>query len=195
MKRYGWLLFLLSLTFTGFAQETPLAPYTIFSNLGPQNDRYDGSMAFVVSGPDCCGGGSYQWMAVPFTPLVNAAVIKIRIAIGHNTGANGITLSLNLDNAGVPGTAIYSWKLRNLYAYGGCCLLDVATNQQGLQVSQGVQYWVVASTSLGPRDAYDAWNTVYDHSQGACAYNLNETGWVPACSQPPAFGVFGKQTD
>jgi hypothetical protein len=183
MKRCIALLFLLSLTVTGFAQETPLAPYTIFSNLGTGNDKYYPGASTVSQN---------QFIAAAFTPSANAEVTKIAVAITHNFGTRRALLSLNSDASGQPGTAIYTWLLTHVPSGQNCCkLLVFVAAPAGLTVTQGTPYWLVAE---GLGSTVDGWHGTYDLSKGLWAYNLGQ-GWIVVNDVAPAFGVFGKPTD
>lgn len=174
--------------------ESPEGLYTIYSNLGQNPDAYDLTFGIPVEGPQ--GPLGEQWIAVPFTPTSNAEVTEIEVALGYVTGFNGVTISLNKDNNGVPGTAIRTWNPTNLFLAGGCCHLRVVKAPKGKKVRQGVQYWVVASTNTSTETTYDTWSVNYLGELGEFAFLNSGSGnqWFTTSKYPlPAVGVFGKE--
>jgi len=130
---------------------------TIFSTLavGYPKGLYWCCSAYNVMGPSV----GEQWMAEAFTPRANHTVTRIEVAVGFSQGTtNGVVVSLNRDNHGVPGKALKSWNASNLPRLGTCCGLVVKTDSSGIPVSAGTQYWVVLSTNSNELDTVDGWN-------------------------------------
>ncbi|MGH9500795.1 MAG: hypothetical protein ACRD3L_16760 [Terriglobales bacterium] len=111
---------------------------------------------FTISGPNSVIGATY-WVGVPFTPSADSMVKKVEVSAAYVTGTNGVTLSVNSDAGGVPGAQLAGGNFTGLEAFGDCCQLVVASGKGGLPVKQGVQYWVVVSTSNATNDTWDAW--------------------------------------
>jgi hypothetical protein len=130
---------------------------TIFSNLAavyPKGEYWCCS-GYNVMGP----AQGEQWMAASFTPGANHTVTRIQVAVGFSQGkTNGVVLSLNDDNNGVPGKALKTWNASNLPRFGTCCGLVVKSDSAGIPVSAGTRYWVVLSTNSNELDTVDAWN-------------------------------------
>ena len=166
--------------------------YTIYSNLGPKNDAYDGSSGWYVNGS---GTGKQQWVGIPFTPQSNAVVTEIEIALIFIGGpVDGGVLSFNETSNGLPGKALHAWNLNDLPVYPTCCTLDVGKDSKGLPVKKGTQYWVVARTNKSETDTTDGWDLTYNHVTGTLAVN-HGSGWAKGTGQPlTAFGVFGQKT-
>jgi hypothetical protein len=166
--------------------------YTIYSNLGPKNDAYDGSSGWYVKGS---GTGTQQWVGIPFTPKSNAIVTEIDIALVYIDGpVDGGVLSLNETSNGLPGKALHAWNLNNLPIYPTCCTLDVGKDSKGLAVKKGTQYWVVARTNASETDTYDGWDFTYNQATGTLVVNQG-SGWEKGNDKTlGAFGVFGKKT-
>jgi hypothetical protein len=135
------------------------------------------------------GSGVQQYIAASFVPLANADVTEIKVGITNVTGANGVTLSLNVDNGSLPGPAIYTWKLTNLPT-SGCCTLDVAKDVAGLPVTKGTRYWVVAQAT---ENTQDIWHNNSQWTKAPYAYDVGQ-GWQLQKDVVPALGVFGRQT-
>jgi hypothetical protein len=134
---------------------------TIFSNLAAAYPKgeYWCCTGYNVMGPN--SGAGEQWMAATFTPGANHTVTRIEVAVGYSQqGTNGVVLSLNDDNNGVPGKALKTWNASGLPRFGTCCTLVVKSDTAGIPVSAGKQYWVVLSTNSHELDTVDAWNVI-----------------------------------
>lgn len=100
-------------------------------------------------------------MAAAFTPAADHTVTQIEVAVGYSQqGTNGVVLSLNSDNNGVPGKALKTWNASGLPRFGTCCVLLVKSDSSGIPVSAGKQYWVVLSTNRHESDTVDGWNVI-----------------------------------
>jgi len=134
---------------------------TIFSNLAAKypKGQYWCCTGYNVMGPS--SGIGEQWMAAAFTPAVDHTVTRIEVAVGYSQqGTNGVVLSLNRDNNGVPGKALKTWNASGLPRFGDCCALVVKSDSAGIPVSAGKQYWVVLSTNSNEKDTVDGWNVI-----------------------------------
>jgi hypothetical protein len=121
------------------------------------NARYFCCSAKPIIGS--ASGGPFYY-GVPFTPSANATIKRIAVPVFYNnsTGLHTIDVSLNNDSSGLPGAAIQTWKLQNLPRAGaGCCVLDVAYTQQGIQVTAGTQYWIVVAPDANSPDFVGQW--------------------------------------
>jgi hypothetical protein len=132
---------------------------TIFSNLAA---KYPKGQYWCCSGYNVMGPSQgEQWMAAAFTPAADHTVTRIEVAVGYPEGkTNGVVLSLNSDNNGVPGAALKTWNASGLPRFGTCCALVVKSTSTGIPVSAGKQYWVVLSTNSHELDTVDAWNVI-----------------------------------
>jgi hypothetical protein len=132
---------------------------TIFSNLAA---KYPKGQYWCCSGYNVMGPSQgEQWMAAAFTPAADHTVTRIEVAVGYSEGkTNGVVLSLNSDNNGVPGAALKTWNASGLPRFGTCCALVVKSTSTGIPVSAGKQYWVVLSTNSHELDTVDAWNVI-----------------------------------
>lgn len=129
---------------------------TIYDSLAEKypKGRYWCCTGYNVMGPQ----QGEQWMGAAFTPGGNHTVTRIEVAAGWSQGPNGIVISLDKDNGGVPGTALKTWKVANLPLFGTCCTLVVKSDRAGIPVSAGQQYWIVLSTDAKESNTVDGWN-------------------------------------
>ena len=129
---------------------------TIFDNLAEKypKGRYWCCEGYNIMGPQ----QGEQWIAEAFTPSANHTVTRIEVAAGWSQGPNGLVISINSDNSGVPGTALKSWKVSGLPVFGNCCMLVVNTDKKGVSLAAGQQYWVLLSTDASEKDTVDGWN-------------------------------------
>ena len=134
---------------------------TIFSNLAT---KYPKGVCWCCTGYNIMGpnsGVGEQWMAAAFTPAADHTVTKIEVGVGWSQqGTNGVVLSLNQDNNGVPGKALRTWNASGLPRFGTCCTLVVKSDSSGIPVSGGQQYWIVLRTNSNETDTVDAWNVI-----------------------------------
>jgi hypothetical protein len=130
---------------------------TIFSNLASKYPKgvYWCCTGYNVMGPN--SGVGEQWMAAAFTPDADGTVTKIEVSAGWSQGTNGIVISLNNDDNGMPGQALQTWNVSDLPFFGTCCTL-LKVSSQGIPVTGGQQYWVMLRTNGRELNTVDAWN-------------------------------------
>jgi hypothetical protein len=169
---------------------------TIFSNLAAAYPKgeYWCCTGYNVMGPN--SGAGEQWMAAAFTPRANHTVTKIEVAVGYSQqGTNGVVLSLNHDNNGVPGKALKTWNVSGLPRFGDCCGLVVKSDSTGIPVNAGTRYWIVLSTNSNESDTVDGWNVIDTNqvdSAMAATYPGAHNKWEPLQPIPGlAFAVKG----
>jgi hypothetical protein len=168
---------------------------TIYSDLGTGANVYLPNIGWSVTGPEVAGGKVDS--ATPFTPKRNFNLVLIKVAILTAGGTNGVTLSLNHDSSGAPGTAIKTWNLMNLPPFPGCCKLDLARLKKTVRVKKGVQYWLVVSTDKTTQDASDSWNMNSRSIFGTVAQRFGNGAWQVTKNSAllPAFSVLGTPAD
>jgi hypothetical protein len=173
----------------------PASLVTIYSDLGTGNKIYLPNIGWSVSGP--ASGGGQVAAATPFTPKRNFNLVLIKVAILTVSGTNGVTLSLNRDNNGAPGTAVKTWNLVNLPMFPGCCRLDLARLKKTVRVKKGVPYWLVASTAKNTQDSSDSWNMNSRNIFGTVGQQFNNGAWqiTKGSALLPAFSVLGTPAD
>ena len=164
----------------------------IFSNLGSGSNVYDPVAGTGVLGRNVPGQPRPEWLAFAFTPVADHVVQQIQVGATYVSGTNELFVSLNDDNAGLPGMALHTWHFVNLPTFGTCCTLQTAKYKTGIPVTGGTQYWVVLRTATGTSDTWDVWNNDFNGQQGKFSNNLG-SGWVDGgIQQQGAFGVFGQ---
>ena len=167
---------------------------TIFNSLtaGYPKGYYWCCEGYNVMGPS--SGVGEQWMGAAFTPSANHTVTTVAVAVGYSQqGANGVVISLNEDSNGVPGQALKAWTVTGLPRFGSCCTLVVRSEQAGIPVTGGKQYWVVASTASNQSDTVDGWNVAdADQVDAATVASFTGTQWTVFQATPGlAFAVLG----
>jgi hypothetical protein len=169
----------------------PASLVTIYSDLGTGTNVYLPNVGWSVTGPEVAGGKVDS--ATPFTPKRNFNLVLIKVAILTAAGTNGVTLSLNHDSSGAPGTAIKTWNLVNLPPFPGCCKLDLARLKNTVRVKKGVQYWLVATTDKATQDSSDSWNMNSRSIFGTVAQRFGNGAWEVTKNSAllPAFSVLG----
>jgi hypothetical protein len=169
----------------------PASLVTIYSDLGTGTNVYLPGIGWSVTGSEVAGGKVDS--ATPFTPKRNFNLVLIKVAILTAGGTNGVTLSLNHDSSGAPGTAIRTWNLVNLPPFPGCCKLDLARLKKTVTVKKGVQYWLVASTDKATQDASDSWNMNSRSIYGTVGQRFGNGAWevIKNSALLPAFSVLG----
>jgi hypothetical protein len=169
----------------------PASLVKIYSDLGTGSNVYLPNIGWSVSGPN--SGGGQVATATPFTPKRNYNLALLKVAVLAVSGTNGVTISLDRDNNGAPGTAIRTWNLANLPTFPGCCKLDLARLKKTVKVKKGVQYWVVATTGKATQDSSDSWNMNPLSIFGTVAQQFNNGAWQVTKNSAllPAFSVLG----
>jgi hypothetical protein len=175
-------------------EQSPVDPgslVTIYSDLGTGSKVYLSNIGWSVTGPNVAGGQVDT--ATPFTPRRNFNLVLIKVAILVASGTNGVTLTLNRDSNGQPGSAIKTWNLVNLPTFPGCCRLDLAKLKKTVVVKKGVQYWLVATTGKATQDTSDSWNMNSRSLFGTVGQRFNNGQWQITKNSAllPAFSVLG----
>lgn len=167
-----------------------------------------------ISGPSATIGGSPLVpanMAAAFTPADSFQLTQIDVAIWGLGSAFGdpdttiFDLSLNLDAAGVPGTAVANWTGLNAPSPFSSPI-ETVFPATGVSLIGGQKYWVVA-TAPDPA-TFVVWNLnvpsggpggslAVDHGAGWLPFDLTEFNMAfdvlgtTAAPEPGAFGVSG----
>ena len=127
---------------------------TLYSNLGPPGDLYQGGGWTIVGLGS--GQGSYQAIAEEFQVGFNGNVNEIDAGVGF-IGANSFVMSLVEGNEPT-GTVLGSWTLSSPQSFPGCCGL---MSQAGLSIPvfTGMNYWLLVEPAGGLNSTtYGAWN-------------------------------------
>ena len=174
------------------ALKPPANLTTIYSNLGTGNNVYNAAAGTGVLGHNVPSQPFPEWVANGFTPTADHTVTEIQVGVTYVQGPDTVILSLNADNGGKPGQALYITQFTNLPTFGTCCTLETATLTTGVHVTKGTQYWVVLRTLSSNQGTWDVWNNNFQDLQGAFS-NSTGHGWNKQSTQElGAFGVFGQ---
>lgn len=174
------------------AEAPPPTLSRVFDNLAEKypDGLYWAYSSWSVCGPNA-GCGAQVWLATSFTPTADANVTRLEVAVKLISGSNHLVLSLRSDNAGLPGTVLQKWVLKNLLPQGTCCETKAGTST-GIPVKAAHQYWIVLSTDTNSKDTFAGWsyNDTSQLAPVALARNYG-SGWSVAGQAPaPAFAVF-----
>lgn len=163
--------------------------YSTFS-AGPSN-AYDAASGWTVVAEAASPFGQ-QHVAMAFTPSESGVVKTIHVAVGYMGGNNGVTVSLNSDAQGVPGTVLHKADVIDLPQFGTCCLTSSFSTKKGARLTAGTQYWVVVKTGKKTANTSAAWNHNNAGFVGTVAFDKG-SGWLARSgSVSAAFSVLGK---
>ena len=159
------------------APTLPLGAGVIFNDFGP-GYGFNTTTGYTEQGSD----PGYTVQAMSFVASGTHAVTQIDAALGYYRGTNAMTLTLNSDNSGTPGTALLSWSLTNLPAGGSSGIVTVTTSSNTI-LTDGVTYWLVATP--GASDTLCAWDYNNTGVSGIMATQSSPGGsWLTTGSQP-----------
>jgi hypothetical protein len=146
------------------------------------------SPGFPVQGPDnCTSPGTIAWIAVPFIASKSGVPRRISAPIIVKDPAkcpyNRVTLSLFTDNCDVgPDTPLASGVATVPIAP---CDMAVARLRNAPALTQGVKYWVIATTDDAQAELDATWYGSNVAQEGFSSGN----GWIQFSDATPAFIV------
>lgn len=151
--------------------------------------RYWCCTGYTISGPTSVIGQTFA-DGMPFTPAANMTVTEVVVAVGYVTGTNAVTVTLNDDDNGLPGTAIATFQATNLPGFGGCCTYSIK-QLPGVSVTGGTQYWIVVQP--GANDTWAAWteNDTNETLQPFAFYSSQNGGWTATEGDIAAYAILG----
>lgn len=174
------------------AQHPDTKLVTIYSNLGTGTNVYNAIAGTGVLGRNVPNQPFPEWLGNAFIPTADHTITQIQAGITYVQGPNTVIVSINDDNNGIPGKALYTWRFNNLPLFGTCCTLQSGTANPGVPVKKGVQYWFVVRTGPTNQGTWQVWNNNFNDLQGTFSNSLGN-GWFDASFQElGAFGVFGQ---
>jgi len=170
-------------------QKTPATQKVIFSNLGPTTtNAYNDTTGYYILGPTNSVGLSEQAIGVPFTPKSSAHITNLYVAVGWISGTKLVNVGLYSDNAGTVGTVLATAQSSAIPAFGACCQV-VGVSIPSTAVTEGTQYWIVASSD--DTNAPD-FTGVFDASNLAnIAGDVGLAGWFSFTTNTPAAAAKG----
>jgi len=172
----------------------PATADILYSNLGPSGNVYNCCTGWTVTGTGSIGTSFIA--ANEFQVAASGAVNSIDIAVGYVEGANAFYVGIYADNGGIPGTQLGYWgNLSSNTNFGSCCGLVTISGISGLNLSTGVNYWMVVGPMTTGSDTWEAWN-FSNSALGNDDYSTDGgKSWVQQGQQPlGAFDIVGGST-
>ncbi len=153
-KKLGWSLCLLALALCSM----PAMASTLYSNLGTGSSVYNCCTGWAITGTGSIGTSFTT--ANEFQVAASGSVSEIDFAVGYVAGfENSFYLDIDADNSGQPGSVLASFNnLSSSTQFGTCCGLVSVTGVSGLNLSTGVNYWLVLGPTSSSDSTYDAFN-------------------------------------
>jgi len=175
--------------------EAPAPPpgiVTLYTNLGPTGDTYDGGQGWTISGPDSVLGFD-QAIAQPYTPTANSTIKGVQLGLGYVEGGDDFGVAIYSDANGLPGNPIQEWVPQVGGTFGTCCTLDTVTDKDGTKVTAGTQYWIVVGWSNTNLTLYGVWDFTYNQSQGTVAFAASDNAnkWKTFSGTQTAYAIYG----
>jgi hypothetical protein len=171
------------------AATQPSSRRLLWSNLGPSpTNAYNAATGYYVLGPSNSVGLPEQWIGVPFVPKVNETVTALQVGVQWISGTNTFSVGLYSDNAGTVGTLLAGGTGTNAPAFGTCCL-TVNVNIPSTSISQGSQYWIVASSD--DVNAPDFTGVYVASNLAVIAGDVGLAGWSSFTTNTPAAAAWG----
>jgi hypothetical protein len=159
----------------------------IYSNFNDDpKERYDQSYGWSVQGK---GAGVLSILAMPFTPAQDSTIRRIKVALEFQRGDNSLMVGVRADANGLPGDLLGQVEMTDLPpdTYD-CCEVGSVTLVDGIPVSAGKQYWLVAHAK---GDSDFRWNWSKPHDKGLFAYKNGSKWKLHDYKKNPFWNTFG----
>lgn len=171
------------------ASKNPSSMRLLWSNLGPSpTNAYNATTGYYVLGPNNSVGLSEQWIGVPFIPKVNATVEALQVGVQWISGTNSFNVGIYSDNNGTVGTLLASGTGHGAPAFGTCCQ-TVNVTIPSTAISQGSQYWIVATSD--DTNAADFTGVYVASNDANIAGDVGLAGWFSFTTNTPAAAAWG----
>jgi hypothetical protein len=124
------------------------ATVSIFSSLGGSTDPYNQYNGIQLTGNNV-SDSSEIWLALPFKAKVDSHATILRAAVNYVSGTKKVNLGIYSDVGGTVGTVLPGGEgsTTAIPDSGECCTLtQVRLEGAGVALTQGTQYWLIAST-------------------------------------------------
>ena len=180
----------------------PNSHYTVLGWLGLQSsntiiyNNFASGNSYFPAGWNVAGLTSTPGLvetAVSFVPSQNVYLSQLLIPLTWLEGSNSAVVTLNNDNAGVPGSTVYeTWNLSGLPTFGLASTIQpsqILTSTSGIFLTAGTTYWIVAAP--GASDTYDVWSQVSPATTVKFAQSNNGIWTVGFGTYPPGLEVTG----
>lgn len=164
--------------------------YSTFSD--DQQNLFDCCNSWRIAGAVAEGGKAS--VAIPFTPLEDARIIEVDVALSQGVG--GVAVELRGSTSGLPGRLKRKFEAREIPPGGQCCVfnaMQLKADAPGVLVQGGGTYWVeVHAQHLSEA----GWNYNSLGLSGDVATLLNVHGghdfWIPGSGVLPAVRIIAK---
>jgi hypothetical protein len=159
----------------------------IFSDFGPGNSYAQGGG--VIEGSATEEG--YAAWGDSFIPSTNYAVTQIDLALLYFSGTNSMIVTLNADDAGLPGAALATWDVTSspqFEGFPGDYGVQTTLVDAGVELSSETRYWIVVAP--GAVDTFGAWEANSIPVGGLVAPDQG-SGFVAEMGAFNAFDVLG----
>lgn len=170
--------------------------YVIYSNLDRSpNALFDETAAFTLAGRTV-SGQTEEWQAMRFTPKVDAQAQVLSAAIRYTSGTRQVNLGIYSNNATTNsvGTLLPGGQgsTTDIPDAGECCdLVTVTLPGEGVTLTAGTVYWLVASPdNVSAADFKGIWHL---SNFGVYAYLQPPFPWDPQSSMWPAGKIEGEK--
>ncbi|HYM74700.1 MAG TPA: hypothetical protein VE377_01880 [Candidatus Dormibacteraeota bacterium] len=176
---------------TGATTKTknPTGTRKLWSNLGPSpTNAYNATTGYYILGPNNSVGLSEQWIGVPFIPHVNETVTSLQVGAQWISGTNKFVVGLYSDSGGTVGTLLASGEGSGAPAFGTCCA-TVNVTIPATSISQGSQYWIVASSD--DANAPDFTGVFVASNDANISGDVGQAGWFSFTTNTPAAAAWG----
>jgi len=169
--------------------KNPTGTRKLWSNLGPSpTNAYNATTGYYILGPNNSVGLSEQAIGVPFIPHVNETVTSLQVGAQWISGTNQFIVGLYADSGGTVGTLLASGVGSGAPAFGTCCV-TVNVTIPATSISQGSQYWIVATPD--DTNAPDFTGVFVASNNANIAGDVGQAGWFSFTTNTPAAAAWG----
>jgi len=171
----------------------PPASSKIFSNFAKyKKGTFICCTGFHISGASAAGGKTF--VGVQFKPANTTTVKTIKLALQWSSGTKAVTVTLNSDNGGAPGSVLHTFaSVTSFPTFPSCCVVTTLATT-GVAVTGGQTYWIVVQPTS---NFSGTWNSneinQTDNQSEAQEDGTNGGAWHGEIFRPGlVFGVFNQ---
>ena len=161
-------------------------PVSLFNNFGP-GGSYNTGVGFAIGNP---GDGSNLANGMAFLAGSTANLANLQLALGTYGGSDVLTISLNVDNAGLPGAVLETFTVSSGTLPAPSSIESPPTVFNSILqplLSAGTTYWILATTTT---NTFVGWQQNNTGDTGARAYSNDGIPTWSVDTQPrSAFAV------
>jgi len=154
----------------------------LYNNLNANPaSRYNCCLSYTIEGTN---PGPFFAQGFSFTPSATEGLQQVDIALQIFGGTDLVVVTLNANNAGLPGAVLETWNVSGLPAPASCCVLQTLLPAVPLTLTFGTTYWLVATP--GAADTFAGWPVNNTGAKGPRAVQSSPGG---------EFTIFGANDD